>query len=166
MRIWDSREPQILTIKKEKALSKGTFKKIGKSTEPMYGPRAILACGFTPMEQEKLMKALDNIKLTGLPVTFATAVDTGKPLDELLTRPDQSGQNEVSDITRAVIMSGITEQELQDLLSSYKKSDLARPLWATLTPFSEKWTLSALLDELKKERLAMERQKRKGAKPR
>ena len=147
-------------------MSKGTFTKIGESTEPMYGPRAILACGFTPLEQEKLMKALDNIPLTALSVTFATAADTGKPLDELLTRPDQSGQNEKSDIARAVIMSGITEQELQATLSSYKTSGLPRPLWATLTPFSEKWALSALLDELKKERLAMERHKRKGSKSR
>ena len=54
----------------------------------MYGPRAILACGFTPLEQEKLMKALDNIQLTTLPMTFATAADTGNHLGELLTRPD------------------------------------------------------------------------------
>ena len=147
-------------------MSKGTFTKIGESTEPMYGPRAILACGFTPLEQEKLMKALDIIQLTALPVTFATAADTGKPLGELLTRPDQSGQNEKSDIARAVIMSGITEQELQATLSSYKKTGLPRPLWATLTPFSEKWALSALLDELKKERLAMARHKRNGSKAR
>ena len=59
-------------------MSKGTFTKIGESTEPMYGPRAILACGFTQLEQEKLMKALDIIQLTDLPVTFATAADTGK----------------------------------------------------------------------------------------
>jgi len=132
----------------------------------MYGPRAMLVCGYTPPEQEKLMKTLNTIQLTDPTVTFATEADTGKSLGELLTRPDQSGRNDNSDIARAVILSGMTEKELQQLLSSYKKSGLPRPLWATLTPFSEKWTLSALLDELKQERLAMERHKRKGARPR
>ncbi len=146
-------------------MTKGTFKKIGESTKPMYGPRAILVCGFTSLEQEKLMKSLDKIQLTDLRVIFVTSDDTQKHLGELLARPDQWGRNEVSENARAVIMSGITEKELQLLLSSYKKTKLPRPLWATLTPFSEKWTLSALLDELKQERLAMERNKRKGGGP-
>lgn len=54
----------------------GTLKKSGESSEPMHGPRAIMACGFALPEQEKLMKVLDNIQLTDLPVTFATATDT------------------------------------------------------------------------------------------
>jgi len=138
-------------------MSKGTFKKVGESTEPMYGPRAILVCGFTPLEQENVMKLIDNIQLTDVPVIFATAADTDKHLGELLTRPDQSERNSDYDNERAVIMSGITERELQQILSSYKESGLPRPLWASLTPFSENWTLSALLDELKLERIAMEK---------
>lgn len=142
-------------------MTEGTFKKLGESTKPMYGPRALLICGFTPLEQEKVMKLLNNIQFTDISVTFATAEDADKHLDELFTRPDQSGRNEDSDNARAIIMSGITEKELQQLLSSYKKSALPRPLWATLTPFSEKWTLLALLDELKKERIALGKNKRK-----
>jgi len=138
-------------------MSEGTFKKVGESTEPMYGARAILVCGFTPLEQENVMKLMDNIQLTDVPVIFATAADTDKHLGELLTRPDQSERNSDCDNERAVIMSGITERELQQILSSYKESGLPRPLWASLTPFSENWTLSALLDELKQERIAMEK---------
>ncbi|MDP8314279.1 MAG: hypothetical protein RAP70_04295, partial [Candidatus Celaenobacter antarcticus] len=74
-------------------MSEGTFKKVGESTEPMYGPRAILVCGFTPLEQENVMKLMDNIQLTDVPVIFATAADTDKHLGELLTRPDQSERN-------------------------------------------------------------------------
>jgi len=142
-------------------MTKGTFKKLGESTKPMYGPRAILICGFKPLEQKKIMNLLNNIQFSDIPVIFATSEDTEKHLDELFTKPDQSGKNEESDNARAIIMSGITEKELQQLLSAYKKYKLPRPLWATLTPFSEKWTLLALLDELKKERIAMEKNKRK-----
>ena len=138
-------------------MSEGTFKKIGESAEPMYGPRAILICGFTPLEQETAMNLLDSIRVTDVPVIFATTEDTEKRLCELLTRVDQSGRNADSDISRAVVMSGITEGELRQILSSYRRTGLPRPLWASLTPFSENWTLAALLDELEKERIAMEK---------
>lgn len=140
-------------------MSDGTFKKVGESAEPMYGPRALLVCGFTSSEQKTVMKLLDTIKLSDVPVIFATAADTEICLKDLLTLPDQSGRNTDSDIARAVVMSGITEKELQQILSNYKGAGLPRPLWATLTPFSENWALSALLEELQKERIAMEKRK-------
>lgn len=138
-------------------MSEGTFKKIGESAEPMYGPRAILVCGFTPSEQKTMIKLLDAIELLDAPVIFATDADTEICLCKLLTLPNQTGQDTNSDIERAVVLSGITERELQQVLSSYKGAGLPRPLWATLTPFSENWTLSTLLEELKNERIAMEK---------
>lgn len=138
-------------------MSEGTFKKVGESMEPMYGPRALLVCGFTPSEQKTMIKLLDAIQLQDVPVIFATDADTEACLCELLTLPDQTGRNTDCDIERAVVMSGITEKELQQILSSYKGAGLPRPLWATLTPFSENWALSSLLEELKNERLAMEK---------
>lgn len=138
-------------------MGEGTFKKVGESAEPMYGPRGILVCGFKPSEQKTLMKLLDKIQLTDVPVIFATAADTEKCLCEILTSPDQSGRDADCNNERAVVMSGITERELRQILSSYKETGLPRPLWASLTPFSENWTLMALLEELKKERIAMEK---------
>jgi hypothetical protein len=141
-------------------MSEGTFRKVGESAEPMYGPRAILVCGFTPSEQKTVMKLLDTIQLTDVPVIFATAADTETYLGELLTLPNQSGRNTDCNIERAVVMSGMTEREVQQILSNYKGVGLPRPLWATLTPFSENWALSTLLQELKKERIAMEKRNR------
>jgi hypothetical protein len=55
----------------------------------------------------------------------------------------------------AIIMSGITENELHQLISSYRKVGMPEPLWATLTPTSEGWTLRQLLTELSAEQQAM-----------
>jgi hypothetical protein len=145
---------------KEVIMSEGTFKKVGESTEPMYGPRAMLICGFTPSEQKTMIKLLDTIQLKDVPVIFATDADTEICLCELLTLPNKTGRNTNCDIERAVVLSGITERELQQILSSYKGSGLPRPFWATLTPFSENWALSTLMEELKKERIAMEKRNR------
>jgi hypothetical protein len=137
-------------------MSQETFKKIGDSAKQMYGPRAILICGFTPFEQETVMNALDSIELADVPVIVATVADAETRLGEMLTRPDQTGLGADSDTARAVVMSGITANELDNIISVYRSTGLPRPLWATLTPVSENWTLATLLEELKKERNAME----------
>jgi len=145
---------------KEGIMSKGTFKEVGESDEPMYGPKAILVCGFTPSEQKTMMNLLETIQLTDVPVIFAKDTDNGICLGELLTLPNQYGRNMDCNIERAVVLSGITEKEFHQILTNYKTTKLPRPLWASLTPFSENWTLSSLLKELKKERIKMEKMNR------
>ncbi|HMA84672.1 MAG TPA: DUF3783 domain-containing protein [Desulfosalsimonadaceae bacterium] len=140
-------------------MSEGTFQKVGKSAKTLYGPRAALVCGFTSEEQKSLMAFMAGIELTDLSVVFATEADSEALLKDLVTRPDQSGKESNSGLERAIILSGITEEELHRTLSAYRKLDLPRPLWATLTPYSESWPLSALLEELQKERMATEQKK-------
>ncbi|MBS3757657.1 MAG: DUF3783 domain-containing protein [Desulfobacterales bacterium] len=140
-------------------MGEGTFKKVGKSAKTLYGPRAALVCGFSATEQKALMAFLKRIQLTDLCVSFATESDSGALLKDLIARPDRSGQDVDSGLERAIILSGITEEELHKTLSAYRKNDLPVPLWATLTPYSESWRLSALLEELRKERIAMKKKK-------
>jgi len=64
---------------------------------------------------------------------------------------------ETCGLAPAIIMSGLTEQELHYTMTTYKKTGLPRPLWATLTPTSQNWTVTALVDELNSERLHFEK---------
>ncbi|MEW6076193.1 MAG: DUF3783 domain-containing protein [Thermodesulfobacteriota bacterium] len=139
-------------------MSQGTFTRMGETDQPLYGPKALLVCGFTPPEQDAVMKLLAAVRLTDVPIIFAAATDGEEKLADLLRRTDQSGRNADSGLARAIIISGITESELHRTLAAYRQSGLPRPLWATLTPFSENWTLSALITELEQERTAMEQQ--------
>lgn len=141
-------------------MSKGRFKEVGESDEPMYGPKAMLVCGFTPSEQKTVMTLLETIQLTDVPVIFAKDTDNGLCLGELLSLPDQSGRDVDCGMERAVVLSGLTEKKFHQILTNYKTTELPRPLWATLTPFSENWTLSNLLEELRKERIKMEKMNR------
>ena len=129
-------------------MSQGTFKKVGQSGQRLYGPRAMLVCGFSSAEQEAFMELTESLALVESSVVFVTADDGSELLGDLLNRPDQSGRNAEAGLSRAVILSGITENELQLMLSTYRQAGLPRPLWATLTPVSEKWTLSRCLQSL------------------
>ncbi len=141
-------------------MNQGTFKKVGQSEQPQYGPRAVLVCGFASNEQEIFLKLLKKIQLTDVPVIFSSTADGEKRLGDLLLQPHQSGREADAGNVRAVILSGISENELHRTLSAYRQVNLPRPLWATLTPTSENWTLSALLQELQQEKEAIENRRK------
>ena len=135
-------------------MSDGTFSKVEKSSKAMYGPRGILVCGYTKEEKTAFCSLLREIRMETIPVRFPVNADGSKSLKTIFEAPkdDQTGH---SSLRRAVIMSGLTQEELHRLIASHRESDLTRPLWASLTPISESWALKDLLEELAREDAAM-----------
>ena len=132
-----------------------SFSRVTRSSRPLYGPRKLLICGFTPEGLTLLEKAVADADLPALPLVFARSSDLEASLQDLFSRPDRTGRGEVSRMPAAIIMAGISENELHQLIASYRSSDLPSPLWATLTPTSEAWTLRRLLEELSADRAAL-----------
>ena len=137
-----------------------TFKKIGASDVPMYGPPKILACGHPPQAQQALIDFLRAHNLGRFPIVFVTIDEEDNPLKDLLTHDHLSGFGEKAGEKPALIVSGFTENELRRLLNAYRDSGTARPIMATLTPTSEEWTVRFLLEELAREAEAMKNMQR------
>lgn len=78
----------------------------------------------------------------------------------MLNTEHKAGPAGTSDMPRAVIMSGLTQNELHLLVRSYREDGLVRQHWATLTPHSEGWTLESLLKELQAEHEAMKNKRK------
>ena len=136
---------------------KATFSRVSRSSQPLYGPRKLLICGFTPEGQTALDEVLSAAAVADLPLLYAGSADLEETLGDLFGRPDQAGRGEASRMPAAIIMAGIAENELHQLITSYRSAGLPAPMWATLTPTSEKWTLHQLLQELSAERQALEK---------
>jgi hypothetical protein len=139
-----------------KSMSDGTFSRVEKSSETMYGPRGILACGYSKEQQTAFLSVLEEIQMKDMPVKFPVDADGSKSLKTILEE-NETGQSDPSSLRRAVIMSGLTQEELHNLIASHGKSSLPRPLWASLTPISESWALKDLLETLAREHAAMKR---------
>ncbi|MBN1225896.1 MAG: DUF3783 domain-containing protein [Deltaproteobacteria bacterium] len=130
---------------------KGTFKKIGKSKKQMYGPRKILVCGYPATEQDSILSLIQELKFDYTPTVFATESNLDSSLKDILALADKYGLGESSNMKRAIIMSGLNQQELQKFMTAYKYAGMPPQLWAGLTPISENWLLKTLLDELSAE---------------
>jgi hypothetical protein len=74
---------------------------------------------------------------------------------------DGCGWKVSSQLPRAIIMAGITQKELHQLMSGCRQAEMKQALWATLTPVSENWTLKDLLAELAAEYRAIQERKKK-----
>jgi hypothetical protein len=134
-----------------------TFEKVTTSDKPLYGPRKLLLCGFPSAAQTKFETVLDMAALQKVKKIWVTDNQNAMVLSTLLQLPDNSGASVSSNLPRAIIVSGISQHELINLMSVCKKAGMMNALWATLTPVSENWTIRKLLAELAAERKAMTR---------
>ena len=125
----------------------------------MYGTRGILVCGYSSSEQPSFLSFLEQTGFHDLTVIFVTTNQSTNTLKELLTLPNKSGHGEESHMRRAIIMSGFTQKELHKLMTAYRQAQLPSQLWATLTPISENWSTTNLLEELAAESEAIKKQR-------
>jgi len=141
-------------------MTEATFEKVEPSNRPLYGPRKLLLCGFSGSAQANFAKLLDLLGLAGIPRIWITVDRAKEQVGTLFGLEDGEGFGRASDLPRAIIMAGITRNEMHLLMSGCRRARMKPPLWATLTPVSETWTLDDLLKELASEHAAMSRRKR------
>jgi hypothetical protein len=144
---------------------KSTFQKVKKSNKKMYGTRGILVCGYSLSQQPLFMSFLEQTGFQDLGAIFVTTNQSTNTLKKLLALPDRSGQGEESNMRRAIIMSGFTQKELHKLMTAYRLAELPSQHWATLTPISENWSVTNLLEELAAESEAITKQKEGSKRP-
>lgn len=136
---------------------KSDFSKVtGSAKKLLYGQRGALVCGYGAAEQDMLLAMLERWNLSDVPVIFAGMDDAERPVGEVLREPAGHGRGTDSPLPRAMILSGVTEKELNTIMAAWKHLGLPPQNWAALTPTSEAWTVMDLLAELDMERIAMQ----------
>jgi hypothetical protein len=135
------------------------FQKVDQSDNLLYGPRKLLLCGFAAEVQPNLISLLDMIDLAAIPLVWVTDDQADIHVGELVQLENGAGSGASSDLPRAIIMSGINQNELHTLMAGCRKSGMQQPLWATLTPTSENWPIRDLLRELAAEHEAMKKRR-------
>lgn len=140
-------------------MTDGGFQKVDQSDNLLYGPRKLLLCGFAAEVQAKFIALLDMIDLSAIPLVWVTENQADIHVGELVQLEDGAGSGASSDLPRAIIMSGINQNELHTLMAGCRKSGMQQPLWATLTPDSETWPIRDLLKELAAEHEAMKKRR-------
>ena len=132
-----------------------SFEKVSTSDKPLYGPRRLFLCGFPADAQPKFDIVLKAVGLLDVPKVWVSDEQANMLLSELLVLADNSDLGISSSLPRAIVVAGISQNELINLMSVCKQAGMKNALWATLTPTSEGWTIRQLLTELEAEREAL-----------
>jgi hypothetical protein len=140
-------------------MTDGEFQKVSRTDKPLYGPRKLLLCGFAADAQSKFITLLGRIGLSEIPLVWVREDQAEVHVGELAQLEDGAGAGISSELPRAVIMSGISQNELHLLMSGCRQAGMKQTLWATLTPTSETWPIQNLLQELAAEHRAMQARK-------
>jgi hypothetical protein len=141
-------------------MNDSTFEKLTRSDKRLYGPPKLMICGFGGEAQLKFQKVLGICGLSDIPKVWLNSGHSEILLSDLLLLPDQTGSDQDSTLPRAVIVSGINENQLHALMSTCRKAGMKQSLWAVVTPVSETWRLGNLLTELQAERDYFEKKKK------
>jgi len=132
-----------------------TFRPIGNSDQRLHGHTAVLISGFSASEQQQLHALFRQWDLNSVPLILIGADTLPLTLAQATRLPDRTNFGQTPELPRAVVMSGLMERQLHRLMQGYREEGFPRPLWASITPHSESWTVKYLLVELLKEREAM-----------
>lgn len=136
-------------------MTKADFEKVTHSEKRLYGPRKLVLAGFTAETQSKFKTLLGMLQLENIPLVWASSDQQEQILKDIIELPDDSGKGISSELPRAIIVSGITEAELQNLMAGCRQAGMKKALWAVATPTSTTWPLKQLLAELEAERKAL-----------
>jgi hypothetical protein len=136
------------------------FEKVSRNDQALYGPRKLLLCGFSQSVQPNFNTLLELIGLSEIPKVWVTEHQADIQVGELVKLQDNTGFGVSSELPRAIIMAGITQNEMHGLMTGCRQSKMKPTLWATLTPTSETWTIQNLLSELAAEHREMQKRKR------
>jgi len=135
----------------------GGFTKVtGSNHKRLYGDRCVLVCGYTVLDQDALLVMMERFNFNDVNAIFAGAADMDRVVGKILREPNGYGRGQESPLPRAVVLSGVTEKELNTFMAAWKHLGLPAQNWAALTPTSEAWPLVDLLAELDMERIAMQ----------
>lgn len=142
-------------------MTDGTFEKVQHSDSRMYGTPKLLLCGFSVQAQPAFLEVLKMVGLEDIAIVWANEDNQKETLSVLLALPNGAGKGRGSTLPRAIIVSGITQNQLHTLMTLCRKSGMQQSLWAALTPTSETWPLELLLNELQAERKALSERRNK-----
>lgn len=134
-----------------------TFRELGGGDRRIPGPSAVLLCGFSVAEAEQVRTVLDKAQTGTERLILCTEGMLQKHLEEALEGTMEEVPLAPDRLPRVIVLSGMTERQIEPFLETFKASGLPRPIFATATEWNLKRKVRDLLVDLLQEQRALSR---------
>lgn len=122
-------------------------------------PQIILSYNLSDQQTEKLNLIAKKLNVSHKPVPLDSANEKIGCLCGFKGFEKTGVPCEAPPMEQCLIFSGIQRKNIEALLKELKSAQLIIPLKAMVTPSNQRWTLTALITELKKEHKLMTERK-------
>ncbi|MDA3810883.1 MAG: DUF3783 domain-containing protein [Spirochaetaceae bacterium] len=123
------------------------------------GPRAVLVSGFDEDSHAILDKFITENGISDFSVIPCREDSVNKLIEEVLGNQSEAKIVTPEKLPPVMLWSGITHQELDQILGNFKTCGLVRPIFATTTESNLKFSVKELLQHLLKEQQQMKKSK-------
>lgn len=142
-------------------MKNGESRKLEDEKKLIFGPNAVLLCGFALDEFEQICSAIEQTGAADHALIYCTEAMVGYSLKSALECSNYYHPLVPADrLPRVLIMSGMDDRQVKQLLQNFPPG-LQRPIFATATPHNMKLMVRNLLIELVREHKAMSAQQQK-----
>lgn len=132
-------------------MTENTFRELGGGERRIPGPRAVLLCGFSASEAEEVRALLDKAQTGTERLVLCSEGMLRRPLREVLEASVEEDPVLPERLPRVVLLSGMTEGQIQLFLDAFRASRLPRPIFATTTDSNLERNLREILVDLLQE---------------
>jgi hypothetical protein len=136
--------------------NESSFEALHDANDTITGPPAVLLCGFEHQEATRLGTLLHEIGATDHSAVCCTTTMGDWSVARALGGDDGGTLLPVGKVPRVVLLSGLTDGQVGEVLDRYGATGLPRPIFAVATPANLEFTVVQLLQDLIAERQAME----------
>ena len=132
-----------------------TFEALDKESDATLGPPGVLLIGFDSTETGNISELLTAAGAPGHQVVTCTTTMGEWTVEKALLGNDEGRLLPVGGVPRVMLLSGLTDRQVDSVLDSYNATGLPRPIFAVTTPENLGFTVLQLLEDLMAEREAL-----------
>ena len=125
-----------------------TFEALGNGDEAAFGPPAALIYGLSGDEASRVGSLLERAGAPDHRVVGVTTTMGEWTVGRALGGDDGGQLLPVGKVPRVVLLSGLTDRQVNAVLDAYRTTDLPKPIFAVATPANLEFTVVGLLGDL------------------
>ena len=130
----------------------GTFQQLGRDPRAKFGPPGVLLVGFERRDAGRIHELMEQVGAPAHRVACCTTTMGSWTVAQALDGDDGGKLLPAGKVPRVMLLSGLTDPQVEAVLDRFSSLDLPRPIFAVATPDNLRFTVIRLLEDLLAER--------------
>jgi len=121
---------------------------LGGTSEGMFGPLACALVGYYPVEMDRFRAVMNDMEADMVKVICCGTEQLQGSLQQALEGPTPDVKEPKLGTRRAIFLSGMSGEEVSEVIGAYNDSGLPETVWAAAVPMNFTRRLEDLVEDI------------------